>query len=81
MIDFDFLSQEENDKRVQICGDVFLVDGVWVDALGREVPCPVLLHNAGRVLVVFFNLYPSGICGICCKPETMPALSIAMLAI
>ena len=39
MIDFDFLSQEENDKRVQICGDVFLVDGVWVDALGREVPC------------------------------------------
>jgi hypothetical protein len=22
---------------VQICGDVFLVDGIWVDAFGREV--------------------------------------------
>ncbi len=24
-------------QGVRVCGEVFLVDGVWIDALGREV--------------------------------------------
>jgi hypothetical protein len=36
----DHGGQAGQGKGVRVCGEVFLVDGIWIDAMGREVPCP-----------------------------------------